>query len=84
MMPSPGRAADSSYTNSVNKLVEQTGTPHPASGHPLPIGWGEGGGEGLPGFYQTSSALGITLQRGRGGGEMPPWVTEGSFFRLHA
>lgn len=51
---------------------------------PRPIGWGEGRGEGLPGFYQTSSALGITLQRGRGGGEMPPWVTEGSFFRLHA
>jgi len=30
-------------------------TPHPAYGHPLPIGWGEGQGEGLFGnlLWQT-------------------------------
>jgi hypothetical protein len=32
-----------------------TDAPHPACGHPLPIGWGEGQGEGFP----TSGFIGV-------------------------
>ena len=70
---------------------ERTGTPHPASVHPLPIRWGEGWGEGLPGpiiaIHPRSEAETRALRRRLlAAGIYPPFLkyagAEKGFFRF--